>query len=337
MPEAGPDAAPLLAAAALILLVAVVALAVIAWITIGGPRRRLRKRMQALGLVEGKAGRKGRGDVDLSAHRQRRIQEKLQDLERQGRQRNSRRNRIRAELLQAGLTIDYRKYLMGVGLSGLAMALLLMLFGLAPWVALAGGVVASFGLPRFFLNILSAIRRKKFTSQFADAIDILVRGVRSGLPVGECLTIIGREMPDPVGQEFRLVVEGTKLGMPLDDLLQKGCERFPTAEYRFFAIVLQIQQQTGGNLAETLAGLSSVLRERKKMRDKVKAVSSEAKSSAMIIGSLPFMVSLLVYLMNPDYLGLLFTDRLGNFMLAGGLIWMGIGVVVMAKMVNFKI
>lgn len=307
----------------------------------GRPQRRLRKRMETLGL-----GRKGGGGAgkralgmrnDPAAVRQKRIQEKLQELEESKQKRSSRRNQIRADLLQAGLDIDYRKYLSAMVFTGIMSGCLLFLIGLHPVLAALLGLVTAFGLPKVVLKAMAALRQKRFTAEFANGVDVLVRGIRSGLPVGECLAIIGRELPDPVGQEFRLLVEGQKLGMTLDELMRRALERFPTPEYRFFAIVLQIQQQTGGNLADTLDGLSSVLRDRKKMRDKVRALSSEARSSAIIIGSLPFLVSGIVYVMNPEYISLLFTDRLGNYMLAGGLVWMAIGVAIMVKMVNFKI
>lgn len=341
MPDAvattgGLPAETLLLVAGVILVSMFLALAA-GMVVIGGrPRRRLRKRMEMLGLAG--AGAAGRGNKhDPTALRQRRIQEKLQELEKVKIKQNSSRNRLRAGLLQAGLTIEPGRYLLITTLCGAAFGGVMFLMGTSPLVSGLLGVVGAYGLPKLVLNLIAASRRKKFTAEFANAIDVLVRGIRSGLPVGECLNIIGRELPDPVGQEFRLLVEGQRLGMSLDELMRRGLERFPTPEYRFFAIVLQIQQQTGGNLAETLAGLSTVLRERKKMRDKVKALSSEARSSAAIIGALPFLVSGLVYLMNPDYIGLLFTERTGNIMLAGGLLWMGVGVVVMMKMVNFKI
>jgi tight adherence protein B len=157
------------------------------------------------------------------------------------------------------------------------------------------------------------------------------------LPVSECVSIVGREVPDPVGAEFRMMVEGQRVGMTLNEIMSRGLERMPTPEYKFFAIVLQIQQQTGGNLAETLSGLSNVIRERKQLRMKIKAMSSEAKASASIIGSLPIIVAVLVSIISPDYLVPLFQTRTGNYMLLGCFLYMGIGVAVMAKMINFKI
>nr|WP_246423781.1 type II secretion system F family protein [Roseospira goensis] len=179
-------------------------------------------------------------------------------------------------------------------------------------------------------------RQKRFTTEFPNAIDVLVRGVQSGLPVSECIGIVGREVPDPVGAEFRMMVEGQRVGLPLSEIMARGLERMPTPEYKFFAIVLQIQQQTGGNLAETLANLSTVIRERKQMRLKVKALSSEAKASAWIIGSLPFIVVALISLTSPTYLVPLFETAAGHIIMVGGLLWMATGVAIMAKMINFK-
>lgn len=295
------------------------------------PRMRLKRRMADLGLIDAAAGG---GGAKGGNPRHRRIQEKLQEMEDRGKEKK-RRNQIRADLLQAGLEINVRNYLMLTAIAGLVAAALSMLFGVSVLGAIPIGLIAFFGLPKLVLKFMARGRQKKFTTHFAGAIDVVVRGIRSGLPVGECLAIIGREIPDPVGQEFRLLVEGQKIGVSLHELLRRGLERIPTAEYKFFSIVLQIQQQTGGNLADTLANLSEVLRERKKMKDKVQSLSSEAKSSAMIIGSLPFFVMGMISLINPEYMALLFTETLGQFMLAAGMTWMAIGIAVMSKMINF--
>ncbi|KJS39924.1 MAG: hypothetical protein VR70_07280 [Rhodospirillaceae bacterium BRH_c57] len=333
----GPDAGLVMLIAGTVLFSAFMLL-MAALVAFGGRNaRRLQKRREMLGLAgKGGAG-KGAGRADPGAARQRRIQEKLLELETSKQKRSRRRNQIKADLLQAGLDVSVGKVALAAFICGTLVGVALFGLGMSPLVSGLLGLVAGFGLPRLALKIMAGRRRKKFTAEFANAVDVLVRGIRSGLPIGECLAIIGRELPDPVGEEFRLLVEGQKLGMALDDLMRRGLERVPTAEYRFFAIVLQIQQQTGGNLAETLEGLSTVLRDRKKMRDKVRALSSEARSSAAIIGSLPFLVSFFVYMLSPEYIGLLFTDRVGNIILACGLLWMALGVAVMTKMVNFKI
>ncbi len=227
--------------------------------TVMRPRMRLKRRMEDLGLVGVTAAGGGVGNKGGNP-RQKRIQEKLQELEDRGKQKK-RRNQIRNDLLQAGIEINVRNYLLLTAIGGLVATALSILFGVPIFAVIPIGLIAFFGLPKLVLRFMARGRQKKFTTHFAGAIDVIVRGIRSGLPVGECLAIIGREIPDPVGQEFRLLVEGQKIGVALEELLRRGLERIPTSEYKFFAIVMQIQQQTGGNLAETLANLSEVLRE----------------------------------------------------------------------------
>jgi tight adherence protein B len=183
---------------------------------------------------------------------------------------------------------------------------------------------------------MKARREKKFTNEFANAIDVIVRSVRSGLPTNEALKIVARESPQPVGGEFSRLVEGLKVGVTLEQGCKRMYESMPTAEVCFFGIVMTIQQKSGGNLSEALSNLSGVLRDRKRLQGKIKAMSSEAKASAMIIGSLPPAVMGIVYVTTPAYIALLFTERTGNLILAGCAFWMSAGVFVMRKMINFK-
>ena len=187
------------------------------------------------------------------------------------------------------------------------------------------------------MSFLKARREKRFTAEFANAIDVIVRSMRSGLPTNEALRIVAREVPDPVGSEFNKLCEGLKLGVTLEQGVRKMYDNMPTVEVNFFGIVMTIQQKSGGNLSEALSNLAGVLRDRKRLRGKIKAMSSEAKASAIIIGSLPPGVMGIVYLTTPAYIALLFTERLGNLMLAGCVFWMGLGIAVMRKMINFKI
>jgi tight adherence protein B len=198
------------------------------------------------------------------------------------------------------------------------------------------GFVMGIGLPRWVLVFLRNRRQKKFTLEFANAIDTIVRSIRSGLPTTEALKIVARESPQPVQGEFHKLVESLKVGVTLDQALKRMFDAMPTAEVSFFAIVMTIQAKSGGNLSEALSNLSGVLRDRKRLRGKIKAMSSEAKASAMIIGSLPIVVATLVYFTTPAYIKLLFTERMGNVMLAGCVIWMGLGIAVMKKMISFK-
>ena len=244
---------------------------------------------------------------------------------------------LRHRIEQAGLTLTVRNFYLLSAVAGIISAAVYVLLGYSPLFAVAVLASTGLGLPRLVLRRMAKRRQKAFTRLFADAVDVIVRGIRSGLPVGECLAIIARESPDPVGAEFKLMVEGQKLGMTLKQALERACRRMPTADMKFFAVVLTLQQQTGGNLAETLAGLSNLLRGRKKMAAKIRAMSSEARMTASIIGCLPFLISLVIYLLNPGYISLLWTNPMGQVMLYGGLLWMGIGVFIMKQLVSFEI
>ncbi|MBI1209170.1 MAG: pilus assembly protein TadB [Azospirillum sp.] len=298
-------------------------------------RARLLQRAEALGGRARPRSDGGSGEPSSAKTRQKLIQSKLKELEKQ--RNKSRKNSLSHLLVQADAKISVGAYFGVCFAVGILVLLLLLLTGTRPLVAIIGAIGAGFVVPRFVIKSMIKKRQKAFTENFADALDILVRGTRTGLPVGECLRVVGREVPDPVGYEFRMLVESQRLGMEIDQSLARGLERMPTAELQFFAIVLLIQQQTGGNLAATLENLSHVLRARKRLGDKIQSLSSEAKASAMMIGSLPFVVGLLVWAINPQFIGLLFTTRLGNVMLIGGLSWMGMGVMVMRGMINFKV
>lgn len=300
-------------------------------------RARLRRRIEQVArgsaaAAGGTAGRQGREGA-----RRRDIQARLREAEERGRPKESRATRYRKMLRQAGVQMSLQRFLVLCSVLGLVAAALYVAFGYPPVFALPVAITVGFGLPRFWLKRKKAKREKQFTLRFADAVDVIVRGIRSGLPVGECLNIIARESPSPVDEVFRQLVESQRLGLTTEQALERAQESMSTSELKFFAIVLTIQQQTGGNLAETLSNLSNILRARKKMSDKVKSLSSEARSSAMIIGSLPFLMTALLWLVNPEYINLLFTDRLGNILILAGLGWMSIGVFIMRQMINFEI
>ena len=273
--------------------------------------------------------------TDSNAKRRRQVQDTLKEIERK--QEQSKVKVTLANMLdQADWKVEPRTfYIMTVGI-GLAITVLFFVLGYAWYTAILAGFAVGFGFPRWFLGFTINRRKRAFTREFANAIDVIVRGVKSGLPLNECLKIISNETPEPVGPEFKQIVEGQKVGIPLEDSLKKMYERMPIAEVNFFQIVLTIQQKTGGNLAETLTNLSNVLRDRKRLSGKIRALSSEAKASAMIIGALPIIVMLLVYLTTPSYIELLFTERMGNIMLVACAFWMSIGILVMKKMINFK-
>jgi len=253
--------------------------------------------------------------------------------------RQNARNKISLEqrIGQAGLSWTPKKY---YGISvGLALGL-----GLLLWIASGGWIlgivglfIGGFGMPAWFLKRSKNRRLKKFGIEFPNALDVVVRGIKAGLPVNDCLRIIANEAQEPVKTEFRLMIEAQALGVPLAEAAVKLFERMPCAEANFFGIVIAIQQKTGGNLSETLGNLSRVLRERRKMRDKIAAVSMEAKASAAIIGSLPPIVAFLIWVTTPKYIEVLWLSQAGKFALVISGLWMLIGVLVMRKMINFDI
>jgi tight adherence protein B len=299
----------------------------------GGSRAQLRARLAELGR-SGAAQKSRREDAGKGGNRL--THGRVKELGDES-ARKRRRVALRSQIEQAGLGWSVGRFYLVSAVSGAA-ALLVYLFGGMPlWGAVFAPVAGALLLPRLFLRRLATGRQRKFTGQLADAIDVIVRGIRSGLPVGECLDIIARESPEPIGGEFKLVVEGQRVGLTLREIMEKAVTRMPTADMRFFAVVLILQQKTGGNLAEALANLSGILRARKKMAEKVRAMSSEARMTASIIGSLPFILGGLIYLINPGYIGVLFTDPTGRIMVVGGGVWMGIGIFVMKQMVSFKV
>jgi tight adherence protein B len=243
---------------------------------------------------------------------------------------------LNARIQQAGLeTTPKTFWIVSVAIGTVVLLIILVLR--QPWfIGLGAGFAAGLGLPRWVLSFLAKKRTKKFTESFSDALDIIVRGIKSGLPVHDCLRIIGAETPEPLAGEFRRLTENIGMGLSIDQALEKMYERMPTSELRFFIIVLVIQQKTGGNLAEALNNLSNVLRSRKLMREKIKALSSEALASAWIIGCLPPSVVMLIMVTAPTYMTKMFTDPRGNIMLMGAGIWMCMGVFTMKKMINFK-
>ncbi|MFY8144049.1 MAG: type II secretion system F family protein [Caulobacter sp.] len=243
---------------------------------------------------------------------------------------------IGARLQAAGLGDNVRMFWIVSGVLGLFVAMIILLLGQSPLVALGAGFAAGAGLPRWVLGFLIKGRTQKFTEAFADAVDIIVRGIKSGLPVHDCLKIIGKECPEPLAGEFRILTENVAMGVPMDAALEKMYERMPTNELRFFSIVLAIQQKTGGNLAEALSNLSTVLRARKLMKEKIKALSAEAVASAFIIGCLPPGVVTLISVTSPAYMAPMFTDPRGHLMLLASAVWMSIGIFVMRNMINFK-
>jgi len=244
---------------------------------------------------------------------------------------------LRQRLEQTGKEISLGKYAMICLGVIVAVVLALQIKGAPLILSLLLGMFFGIGGPHFVIGRMIKRRINKFNSNFPDAIELMVRGLRSGLPITETLGIVAGEIPGPVGIEFRMVSDKMKIGRTMEAALQETADRLGTAEFQFFVITLAIQRETGGNLAETLSNLADVLRKRAQMKLKIRAMSSESKASAYIVGSLPFVVFTLVWMINPHYMGGFFTDQRLMVAGVGGMIWMGIGALIMAKMVNFEI
>ena len=307
------------------------------WVLVGGDDSGTQavKRAQAIGSARKSqaSARKAAAAANTPEARRKQIMTQLQEAEKQGRKA---RMTLTSRLAAAGLSISQRTFYILSAVLGVVALLVAVVAGLNIFVALGAALVAGLGLPRWVLGFLGKKRMKKFSLEFPKAVDVIVRGIKSGLPVHECFKIIARESPAPLGPEFQKLVEGLGVGMTLEQSLDRMYGRMPTSELRFFTIVIAIQQKTGGNLAEALGNLSTVLRSRRLMAEKIKALSSEAIASAGIIGSLPPVVMALVSLTAPAYMGLLFTDMRGQVMLLGAALWMSFGVFAMKKMINFK-
>jgi tight adherence protein B len=261
------------------------------------------------------------------------IEETLKELEvRQKKQKNL---PLAMRISQAGLTWSKRQYILISVAIGAALFVAIFLVGGGLLAAAGAGFAGGFGMPRWLLAFLKKRRENKFLHNFPDAVDVIVRGVKAGLPLGDCLRIISNESQEPVRSEFKTIVEAQTIGISMGDACAKLFERMPLPEANFFGIVVSIQQRAGGNLSEALGNLSRVLRDRKKMKAKIQAMSMEAKASAVIIAALPFAVMILVYISSPQYIELLWTHPTGRLMMACCAAWMSVGVFVMKKMINF--
>jgi tight adherence protein B len=242
---------------------------------------------------------------------------------------------LSTRLTQAGLDWEPRKFMIVSGILAVVAFAAAMLAGGGPLGSIGMAFAAGFGLPRWMLSFLKKRREKAFLRALPDAVDVIVRGIKAGLPLFESLKVVAADSPEPLRSEFLAIIETQAIGMPLGEACGRLFERMPVPEANFFGIVIAIQQKSGGNLSEALGNLSKVLRDRKKMAEKIQAMSMEAKASAGIIGSLPPIVMLLVYLTTPDYISLLWTHPTGQLMLVGCVTWMSIGILVMKKMINF--
>lgn len=310
--------------------IAVAALAYVAVVPLLDGDRRANKRLKAIGVSPTGAALRG-----VAVNRREQVAKTLSEIE--AKAKDASKATIELKLARAGL--DWTKqtfYLISAVSAGLS-GLLIFVLTENP-IAGAGAVFAGgFGLPAWLLRHLRLRRIAKFNAELPNAVDVVVRGIRTGIPVGDCFRMVSREAEEPVRSEFRTVVETQALGLSLADAVTRLFDRVPTPEVNFFVIVINIQQQSGGNLSEALNNLSTVLRDRAKMRGKIQAMSMEAKASASIIACLPFGVAGITALTSPDYISLLWTTDIGKIALVGAAIWMSIGVFTIRKMIAFDI
>lgn len=297
---------------------------------------------EVLGVSSKKSALSARALGAKKEERRRRIEENLREMQQQ--EKKKARVSLKERIRRAGLQMDQKQYMVIAALAGVATGFVTFIIGLMYFNArtamlLAGGgiFVGAFGLPLWVLSFLAKKRQEKFLQLLPDAIDIMVRGLRAGLPVNDAIRTIAEELPDPVGPEFMKVVEGQKVGITIDQGLEQLYRRMPLPEVNFLSIVMSIQRETGGNLSEALANLSNVLRERKKIKQKIKAMSQEAKVSAAILAALPILLIGGIAFLNPSFLEPMWSTRIGNIMAVGSAVWMLIGMLVMRKIINFKI
>jgi len=292
--------------------------------------KKAERRMASVARAEPIAARPSRG---ASKSRREQVEGTLKVIDE--RRRKAKRPPLSERLRQAGLSWSKRRFLITAGALGVAAFVVMLVLERSLIVALAIGFAAGGGLPFWALSFLKRRRESKFLNAFPDAVDVIVRGIKAGLPLLDSLKLIATDAEEPVRSEFRAIVETQTIGMPIGEAALKLYENMQVPEANFFGIVISIQQRAGGNLSEALGNLSRVLRDRKKMKAKIQAMSQEAKASAGIIGALPIAVMTLVWITSPSYIDLLWTDPLGRVMLACSAGWMLCGVLVMRKMINF--
>lgn len=298
------------------------------------------KRFKQVKLAEtdGRVLKAARDNLNEAARRKKSVQESLKDLEeKQKKKVNHTSPPLKIALQQTGWSLNVTQFYIISIVSAFLLAGATLAFG-GPLLITAGmAIVGGLGVPRWVVGFKRKRRFKAFLNEFPNALDVMVRSIRSGLPINDSLRLIASESQEPLRSEFKRVVESQQLGMTVPEACARLHENIPLPETNFFAIVVAIQAQAGGNLSEALANLSRVLRDRKKMKAKVNALSMEAKASAAIIGSLPFVIVILVYLTTPTYITPLFTDPRGNIILGASVVWMTIGILVMRKMIDFEI
>jgi tight adherence protein B len=294
--------------------------------------RHAEKRMESVAKAD-RGAAKATTRAAPKLRRDSQLEDTLKELE--SRRKKQKNPPLSVRIEQAGLSWSKNQFMIGSGVVGVLVFVIVFASGGGLPAAAGGGFAGALGLPRWLLAYLKKKRHDKFLQHFPDAVDIIVRGIKAGLPLLDSMRVIVADAPEPIKSEFRAIIDTQSIGLPLGEACNKLYERIPLPEANFFGIVVAIQQKSGGNLSEALGNLSRVLRDRKKMKAKIQAMSMEAKASATIIGALPIVVMVLVYLTSPDYIELLWTHPMGRMMLVASATWMTIGVLVMRKMINF--
>ena len=331
LPFTLPFALPALSVAPVaagLMAVAVAAVAYVVVLPLMAGERRAAQRLKTISVSASSAAVRG-----VSVNRREQVAKTLGEID--AKAKGAAKATLELKLARAGLAWTERTYWTVAAGCAAVLGLLLLTITGSPVAAAGGAFVGGFGLPGLMLRRLRLRRIAKFNKELPNAVDVVVRGIRTGIPIGDCFRMVSREAEEPVRSEFRTIIETQALGLSLGDSVSRLFERVPTAEVNFFAIVINIQQQSGGNLSEALSNLSRVLRERAKMRGKVQAMSMEAKASASIIACLPFGVAGITTLTSPDYISLLWTTDAGKLALVGSAIWMLLGVLTIKKMIAF--
>lgn len=265
------------------------------------------------------------------------LQERLRKIEEKNKKNKKVNRSLEFRLGQAGMVMHVMLYRLVFVTVALVLGMLSYTVTKSIYIAPVLFVIVGLYFPFAYINRKIDRRQRAFVELFPQGLDIIVRGVRSGLPISDCIKVVGNEIDEPVGTEFKILADQLSIGLSMDDALQRFCSRMPLKEVNFLRIVLLIQRQSGGNLSEVLRNLADMIRGRKKLKNKVKALSAEAKTGAIIIGSLPGIVMAAIYMLNPEYIAVLFEDRRGHIALIGAAVWMTIGVLVMRKMMDFKV
>ncbi|MEM7214057.1 MAG: type II secretion system F family protein [Pseudomonadota bacterium] len=270
-----------------------------------------------------------------AAKRKQTVQKSLKELEESTKAKDPNKVALKEQLKQAGMSINIKQFWLFSVIFGIVFCVMTFVMSGNIFMTGAALVIGILGLPRWYVGFKKKRRLNAFLQEFPNAVDVITRGIKAGLPLNDCLGIIAAEAKEPVRTEFKRILEAQQMGIPMTEAILKLYRNVPLTEANFFGIVISIQQSAGGNLSEALSNLSKVLRDRKKMKAKIKSMSSEAKASASIIGCLPVIVMILIYITTPSYISLLFTEQTGNLILLGSGVWMFIGIMVMRQMINF--